>query len=51
MWYQVSEAVWKRFLIAVALWFFFNKIAKKKYMNRGKKDSHDISYRDTVGHL
>lgn len=51
MWYLIGESLWKRFFVGVFLWFFINKIAKAKYMNRGKKDSHDVSYRDTVGHM
>jgi hypothetical protein len=34
----------------IVLWFFFTKIAKNKFMNQGKKDSHDASYRDTTAH-
>jgi hypothetical protein len=50
MWYNVSESIWKRLLVMVALWFFFTKIAKRKYMNQGMFDSHDASLRDTTAH-
>jgi hypothetical protein len=50
MWYQVSQALWKRLFAAVVMWFFFTKIAKHKFMNNGAKDSHDSSLRDTTGH-
>jgi len=46
MWYYVSQAMWKRILGAMALWFLVNKIKKDKYMNNGPKDSHDGSLSD-----
>ena len=46
MWYYVSQAMWKRILFGIALWFFVNKIAKHRYMNNGPKDSHDGTLRD-----
>lgn len=46
MWYYVSQAMWKRILGAIALWFFVNKIRKDRYMNNGPKDSHDGSLSD-----
>ena len=51
MWYMFSEALWKRLLIGTALFFLTTKIFKHKFANRGKKDSHDASYRDTTAHL
>ena len=50
MWYQVGQGLWKRIIAMVFMWFFFTKIAKKRYMNNGAKDSHDISLRDTTAH-
>ena len=49
--YLIQEALWKRFLAGVALWFLMNKIFKNKFVNRGKKDSHEAGYRDTVAHI
>ena len=51
MWYLVSESIWKRIIAGVFLYFICNKLWKHKFMNRGKKDSHDASFRDTVGHM
>ena len=51
MWYLFTEALWKRIIAAIGLYFFFVKLMKHKYANRGSKDSHDKSYRDTVGHM
>ncbi len=50
MWYNVSEGIWKRVLVMIALWFFFTKIAKGRFMNQGMTDSHDASFRDTTAH-
>ena len=51
MWYLYSDALWKRIIAGVGLYFLTTKIFKHRFANRGKKDSHDVSYRDTVGHL
>ena len=34
MWYQVSNAMWKRICIGVALWFFVTRIANKRFMKK-----------------
>lgn len=51
MWYQVSNAMWKRILIMFGLWIFVTRIAKKKYMNQGNFDTHDASFRETPAHM
>ena len=49
--YMVSNAMWKRIIIGIGLYFFLNKIAKRKYLNNGAKDSHDVSFRDNTATL
>jgi hypothetical protein len=39
MWYQVSQAMWKRLLVMILLWAFVTRFAKKKYMNQGNFDT------------
>lgn len=39
MWYQVSNAIWKRILIMIALWVFITRYAKKRYLNQGNFDT------------
>lgn len=39
MWYQVSQAMWKRVLVMILLWAFVTRFAKKKYMNQGNFDT------------
>ena len=51
MWYYVSDAMWKRIIAGVFLWFFITKIAKKRFMNNGAKDSHDFGWRDVTAHM
>ena len=51
MWYYVSNAMWKRIIAGVFLWFFINKIAKHRFMNNGPKDSHDLGWRDVAAHM
>ena len=51
MWYNVSQAIWKRILIAIVLWFAIAKFGKRRYLNQGMFDSHDASYRDTTAHM
>lgn len=33
MWHNVSEALWRRWFIAVAIYFLTTKVFKSKYMN------------------
>ena len=49
--YLVQDALWKRIIVGVFLWFLVNKIAKKRFLNNGAKDSHDGSFRDTTATL
>ena len=49
MWYQISQATWRRVLGMIFFYFLMTKILKKRYMNKGADDSHDTSYRDTTG--
>ena len=49
--YMTSNALYKRILLGVFLWFFINKVAKGKYLNNGAKDSHEISFRDNTATL
>jgi hypothetical protein len=51
MWYQVSNAMWKRILIMFGLWIFVTRVAKKRYMNQGNFDTHDASFRETPAHM
>lgn len=51
MWYQVSNAMWKRILIMFGLWIFVTRVAKNKYMNQGNFDTHDASFRETPAHM
>lgn len=51
MWYQVSNAIWKRLLISIGLWFFVTRIANAKFMKKNNVDSHDTHWRDTAAHM
>ena len=51
MWYYVSDAMWKRIIAGIFLYFFITKVAKHKFMNNGAKDSHDASWRDVSAHM
>ena len=51
MWYGVANAMWKRIIVMVFLWFGICKLGKHKFLNQGMKDSHDASYRDTTAHM
>lgn len=53
MWYNVSNAMWKRILVGVGLWFFITRIARDKFINKKKNnvDSHDAHWRDTAAHM
>ena len=51
MWYQVSQAIWKRLFIAIGLWFFVTRFANKRYMKKNNTDSHDAHWRDTAAHM
>lgn len=39
MWYMVQNALWKRILAMIVLWFAVNKFFKKKYLEKGMEDS------------
>ena len=49
--YMLSSAMYKRIIFGVFLWFFINKINKKKWLNNGSKDSHEVSWRDNTATL
>ena len=51
MWYGVQQAIWKRILVGLFLWFAIVKFGKRRYLNQGMFDSHDASYRDTTAHM
>ena len=46
MWYNVSQALYKRIFGLIFLWFFFTKIAKHRFMTIQSKDSHETSMAD-----
>ena len=39
MWYQVSNALWKRLIFMFFFYFFVTKTKKSRYMNQGMTDS------------
>ena len=43
--------MYKRIFAAIFLYFLVNKIAKRKLLNEGAKDSHDPNWRDITAHL
>ena len=49
--YMISNSLYKRIIFGAFLWFFINKMAKRKYLNNGAKDSHDVSFRDNTATL
>ena len=49
--YMTSNALYKRIILGVFLWFVVNKLAKGKYLNNGAKDSHEVSWRDNTSTL
>ena len=49
--YRISNALYKRIFAGIFLFFFINKFAKKRYLNNGAKDSHDVSFRDNTATL
>ena len=51
MWYQQSQAIWKRIVIGAILWFGITKFGKNRFLKNGMFDSHDASYRDTTAHM
>ena len=51
MWHYIADAMWKRIIAGIALWFFVRKIAKNRYHNVGPKDSHDAYMRDVAAHM
>ena len=50
-WYNISNAMWKRILAGIGLWFFVNRIAKDRYMKKNNVYSHDAHWRDTAAHM
>ena len=48
MWYQISEAMWRRILLLTVSFFFFTRINPKRYMKKYNNDSHDAHMRDTA---
>jgi hypothetical protein len=51
MWYNVNNAMYKRLLIAIPLWFFVTRFAKDRYMKKNNTDSHDANFRDVTAHM
>lgn len=52
MWYNISEALWRRIFYFIAFYFLATKLMKNKFMNANTNwDSHDTLWRDTVAHL
>ena len=51
MWYMVYRSLWKRLLVGIALWFFINRFASKRYLKKYNNDSHDAHWRDTTAHM
>ena len=51
MWYYITQAMWKRLLAGIALWFFVKKFAKHRFHNVGPKDTHDAYLRDVKAHM
>ena len=51
MWHYVHDALWKRIIAGIFLWFFVKKIARKRYHNNGPKDSHETYLRDVAAHM
>lgn len=49
--YMQSNTLGKRIIAGIILWFVVNKLAKKKFLNNGSKDSHDPCFRDTTATL
>ena len=39
MWYNYGQSLYKRIIVGVFLYFFVTKIARRKYMNQGNKDT------------
>ena len=51
MWYQVSEALWKRILFFMGFWVLTTRIFKDKFMKKHMVDSHDANFRAVPGHM
>mmetsp|Transcript_17480 Transcript_17480/g.22136 ORF Transcript_17480/g.22136 Transcript_17480/m.22136 type:complete len:139 (-) Transcript_17480:141-557(-) len=49
--YQINNALYKRIIAGIFLWFLVNKMAKQRFLNNGAKDSHEVSFRDTTAHM
>ena len=49
--YMTSNALYKRIILGIFLWFVVNKLARGKYLNNGAKDSHEVSWRDNTSTL
>ena len=49
--YMIQNSLYKRILFGIFIWFFINKMAKRKYLNNGAKDSHEVSFRDNTATL
>ena len=51
MWYMIHQSMWKRTIILVVLFFVMNKLMRKRIMDNGEKDTHDMSWRDMHSHM
>lgn len=51
MWYLISDSMWKRTLLLVAMFVITNRLMRHHFMNNGEKDSHDMSWRDMHSHM
>lgn len=51
MWYLVSNALWKRLMALIAVFFITAKLMRGRFFDNGEKDSHDMSWRDVTSHM
>ena len=51
MWYNISNALWKRIFFLFFFFFFVTRIRRSRYMKKYNNDSHDAHWRDTAAHM
>jgi len=51
MWYNISEALWRRIIFLIGAWFLLNKVFKDRFMNRGQIDTHEAHFRENTAHM
>ena len=51
MWYNISNALWKRLFFLVFFFFFVTRVKKSRFMKKYNNDSHDAHWRDTAAHM